>query len=162
MWARDPATPSTPLRRRLEALEAAAGQLAGGACRAAGDNGPSEAVAALFDGRPDTKWLDFGGGGPGGKSWVEYRLPQDMPVGGGQGGGRCDGGGAGSTRACLPLQLVHVACTICYIATSCCPSWLRKCPPLLTLRFLPCVATHRHQPASCALTLPNAHVSSLN
>mgnify|MGYP001806624014 CR=1 FL=1 len=31
-------------------------------------------------GRVTTKWLDFGGGGERGSSWVEYRIPLDQPV----------------------------------------------------------------------------------
>ncbi|KAG2424614.1 hypothetical protein HXX76_014339 [Chlamydomonas incerta] len=57
-----------------------AGRLAGGACAAAGHNGAVEVVEKLFDGRASTKWLDFGGGGVGGSSWVEYRIPLDRPA----------------------------------------------------------------------------------
>lgn len=31
-------------------------------------------------GRPSTKWLDFGGGGEGGTSWLEYRLLAAQPA----------------------------------------------------------------------------------
>ncbi|GIL60556.1 hypothetical protein Vafri_15101 [Volvox africanus] len=55
----------------------AAGRLSGGACRAAGHNEMAEVVDRLFDGCTSTKWLDFGGAGPGGSSWVEYRMPID-------------------------------------------------------------------------------------
>ncbi|GFR48158.1 hypothetical protein Agub_g9993, partial [Astrephomene gubernaculifera] len=64
---------------RLPHVFAAAGRLYGGACTAAGHNETQEVVEKLFDGRVSTKWLDFGGGGAGGCSWVEYRIPLDMP-----------------------------------------------------------------------------------
>ncbi|KAK9819776.1 hypothetical protein WJX72_002242 [[Myrmecia] bisecta] len=46
----------------------------GGAVRASGENAPSETAVQAFDGRADTKWLDFGGAN-GGLTWLEYRLP---------------------------------------------------------------------------------------
>ncbi|GLC33910.1 hypothetical protein PLESTB_000816900 [Pleodorina starrii] len=61
----------------LPPVFSAAGRLSGGACRAAGHNETVEVVERLFDGRVDTKWLDFGGAGPSGSSWVEYRMPTD-------------------------------------------------------------------------------------
>ncbi|KXZ54930.1 hypothetical protein GPECTOR_3g100 [Gonium pectorale] len=63
----------------LPALFSAAGRLSGGAVRAAGHNEVHEVVERLFDGRSSTKWLDFGGGGSGGSSWVEYLMPNDLP-----------------------------------------------------------------------------------
>ncbi|EFJ50495.1 hypothetical protein VOLCADRAFT_103955 [Volvox carteri f. nagariensis] len=66
-----------PSRMPYNGVFASAGRLSGGACRAAGHNETTEVVERLFDGRVDTKWLDFGAAGPGGSSWVEYRLPTD-------------------------------------------------------------------------------------
>ncbi|KAG2432742.1 hypothetical protein HYH02_012876 [Chlamydomonas schloesseri] len=65
---------------QLPAVFGQAGRLGGGACRAAGHNGAVEVVERLFDGRVSTKWLDFGGGGVGGSSWAEYRIPLDRPA----------------------------------------------------------------------------------
>lgn len=53
--------------------------LCGGAVRGSGENAPAETVDKLFDGREDTKWLDFGGGGRSGSAWVEYCLMADQP-----------------------------------------------------------------------------------
>ena len=50
-------------------------RLCGGAVRASGENAPSEVGAAAFDGRRDTKWLEFRPRG----SWLEYRLPAEQP-----------------------------------------------------------------------------------
>lgn len=47
--------------------------------RGSGENSPAETVDKLFDGRDDTKWLDFGGGGEAGSAWVEYCLLADQP-----------------------------------------------------------------------------------
>eukprot|EP01026_Neomeris_dumetosa_P028220 TRINITY_DN22868_c0_g1_i10.p1 TRINITY_DN22868_c0_g1~~TRINITY_DN22868_c0_g1_i10.p1 ORF type:complete len:599 (-),score=73.78 TRINITY_DN22868_c0_g1_i10:747-2543(-) len=49
-------------------------RLRGGAVRASGENAPNELAINLFDGRNESKWLDFGGGGEKGTAWVEYRL----------------------------------------------------------------------------------------
>lgn len=54
------------------------GRVCGGAVRASGENTPSEVAEKAFDGRVDSKWLDFGG--PTGGSWIEYRLPKDRPA----------------------------------------------------------------------------------
>jgi hypothetical protein len=67
-----------PGHAALGPLFASAGRvfsLPRGAWRASGQNGQAEAAGRLFDGEAATKWLDFGGGGPGGQSWVEFRLP---------------------------------------------------------------------------------------
>jgi peptide-N4-(N-acetyl-beta-glucosaminyl)asparagine amidase len=50
-------------------------RLCGGAVRASGENAPAEVAAAAFDGRRDTKWLEFRPRG----SWLEYRLPAEQP-----------------------------------------------------------------------------------
>jgi peptide-N4-(N-acetyl-beta-glucosaminyl)asparagine amidase len=55
-------------------------RIRGGACRASGENSPSESASCAFDSRPLTKWLDFNGGGVGGSSWIEFRLPKDVPA----------------------------------------------------------------------------------
>ncbi|KAG2496548.1 hypothetical protein HYH03_005371 [Edaphochlamys debaryana] len=67
-------------RGQLPDVFAAAGRIAGGACRAAGHNETQEVVERLFDGRTATKWLDFDGGGRGGSTWLEYRLTTDLPA----------------------------------------------------------------------------------
>eukprot|EP00775_Hariotina_reticulata_P007406 gene7406-7615_t len=71
----------TPYKRApdtdLPDLFTAAGRLTGGVCRCSGENPgmePSQVVGRLFDGRLSSKWLDFGGGGPHGSAWAEYRL----------------------------------------------------------------------------------------
>ena len=51
----------------------------GGACRASGENVPSESTSSAFDSHPSTKWLDFKGGGVGGRSWTEFHLSKDLP-----------------------------------------------------------------------------------
>lgn len=45
----------------------------------AGDNPRAEGVDRAFDSRLTTKWLDFGGGGSSGCSWLEYRLLAQQP-----------------------------------------------------------------------------------
>ena len=50
-------------------------RLCGGAVRASGENAPSEVATAAFDGRRDTKWLEFRPHG----SCLEYRLPAEQP-----------------------------------------------------------------------------------
>ena len=45
---------------------------------ASGEKAPDETVQQLFDGRPDSKWLDFGGGGQQGSAWIELCLPKDV------------------------------------------------------------------------------------
>lgn len=49
------------------------GRLCGGAVRASADNPPLETAACAFDGRLDTKWLDFNGC-KSNSSWLEYRV----------------------------------------------------------------------------------------
>eukprot|EP00873_Tetraselmis_striata_P040933 jgi/Tetstr1/461197/TSEL_006334.t1 len=49
-------------------------RITGGAVRASGEHMPLESAVRAFDRRLDTKWLDFGGGGPSGSCWIEYRL----------------------------------------------------------------------------------------
>ncbi|GIL91490.1 hypothetical protein Vretimale_18777 [Volvox reticuliferus] len=81
---RPPTGPATAYRLAgdgpsdLPAEFSAAGRLSGGACRARGHNETAEVVERLFDGCTTTKWLDFGGAGVGGSSWVEYRMPTDQ------------------------------------------------------------------------------------
>ncbi|GAX78680.1 hypothetical protein CEUSTIGMA_g6118.t1 [Chlamydomonas eustigma] len=53
------------------------GRIRGGACRASGENAPGEAALRAFDASVATKWLDFGGGGLNGSSWLEYRMLND-------------------------------------------------------------------------------------
>lgn len=48
--------------------------LSGGAARASGEHTPSETCDRAFDGRIDTKWLDFNGVSETGSAWLEYCL----------------------------------------------------------------------------------------
>ena len=53
----------------------------GGVARASGENFPNETCSCAFDGKIDTKWLDFNGNKKD-VSWIEYRLlPTSDPVG---------------------------------------------------------------------------------
>lgn len=55
-------------------------RLVGGASRASGENPPHELSTCVFDGKKDTKWLDFGGKEIN-NAWIEYRLlPTSTPV----------------------------------------------------------------------------------
>jgi len=48
---------------------------------AQGDNPPSETVASLFDGRVETKWLDFAPNPLSRASWIQWRyMPDDQAV----------------------------------------------------------------------------------
>lgn len=50
------------------------GRVQGGVVVGSGQKEPDETYDQLFDGDPQTKWLDFGGVGSKG-AWVRYRLP---------------------------------------------------------------------------------------
>eukprot|EP00963_Diacronema_lutheri_P011499 scaffold1401_cov330-Pavlova_lutheri.AAC.87 len=50
------------------------GRVQGGVVVGSGQKEPDETYDQLFDGDPQTKWLDFGGAGNKG-AWVRYRLP---------------------------------------------------------------------------------------
>ena len=52
----------------------------GGAVRASGENLPGEGAVRAFDGLCATKWLDFTGGSPGARTWIEYRLRPQQPA----------------------------------------------------------------------------------
>mmetsp|Transcript_38609 Transcript_38609/g.122665 ORF Transcript_38609/g.122665 Transcript_38609/m.122665 type:complete len:381 (+) Transcript_38609:670-1812(+) len=49
------------------------GRAVGGWVTASGENAPHESAVRAFDGRNDTKWLDFGAAG-GREAWISYRL----------------------------------------------------------------------------------------
>jgi peptide-N4-(N-acetyl-beta-glucosaminyl)asparagine amidase len=64
-WARDTAK----TRDKSITLK----RISGGVVRASGDNPPGETVIKVFDGKLNTKWLDFGGAKEN-TAWLEYRL----------------------------------------------------------------------------------------
>lgn len=68
--------PSTARFKRLLSKVESRGYLHDGVVRPSGENPVFETVECLFDGDPTTKWLDFGGGGMDGSSWIEYYLPK--------------------------------------------------------------------------------------
>lgn len=53
--------------------------LSGGVARASGEHTPSETCDRAFDGRIDTKWLDFNGVSQSGSAWLEYCLLKNQP-----------------------------------------------------------------------------------
>ncbi|GMH43594.1 hypothetical protein BSKO_11516 [Bryopsis sp. KO-2023] len=73
---RPPGTPFRKVSSEVDHPMSSPGKLlSGGAARASGENFPScETCDKAFDGRSDTKWLDFGGGGVDGSAWLEYSL----------------------------------------------------------------------------------------
>ena len=68
---------STGRFRRIQVTDASGVQQPV-AVLASGEKAPDETVQQLFDGRPDSKWLDFGGGGQQGTAWIEFCLPKDV------------------------------------------------------------------------------------
>eukprot|EP00210_Caulerpa_lentillifera_P008855 g8449.t1 len=72
--------PSTVRYKRLHYPRKNSSFLCDGIVRCSGENPPHETLELLFDGDLTTKWLDFGGGGLDGSSWIEYCLPKSEPV----------------------------------------------------------------------------------
>jgi peptide-N4-(N-acetyl-beta-glucosaminyl)asparagine amidase len=65
-WARDTSTSTTITAHNSN-------RICGGVVRASGENSPGETAIKAFDGKINTKWLDFGGVKEN-TAWLEYRL----------------------------------------------------------------------------------------
>lgn len=72
-WARD--TSNLPARTEGQIISTTTEttRICGGVVRASGENSPGETAVKAFDGKINTKWLDFGGV-KGNTAWLEYRL----------------------------------------------------------------------------------------
>lgn len=71
-WARD--TPNLPTTTEKQGINTTSkNKICGGVVRASGENSPGETAIKAFDGKINTKWLDFGGVKED-SAWLEYRL----------------------------------------------------------------------------------------
>jgi peptide-N4-(N-acetyl-beta-glucosaminyl)asparagine amidase len=76
-WARDTRstlpTTTTTEKQLINTTNTADTRICGGVVRASGENPPGETAIKAFDGKINTKWLDFGGADDD-AAWLEYRL----------------------------------------------------------------------------------------